>query len=176
MTFRWRSVQRRPAISCTITRVHHETWRLFARYDYLTAALNPAAACYLLCVDGQPASFCGVLYRPHPHAQNVYGISRSVTLPDWQGLGLAFALSDRVAGAYKAVGKRLRRSPAHPSLIRACDRSKVWSLIRKPGYVNNSNPHIATSKGFGGRPCAVFEYCGTALPLDEARVLMAAAA
>ena len=171
MTFRWRAVQRRPDISCTISRVSYEAWHLFARFHYLTADLNRAAACYLLCVDGAPAAFCAVLYRPHPHTNNVYGMSRTVVLPDWQGLGLAFALSDRIAAAYKAQGMRFRRNPAHPALTRACDRSKVWALVRKPGYVNNKNPKTATSSGFGGRPCAVFEYCGPAMPLDEARAL-----
>ena len=183
MQFRWRAVQRRPPIECTIARVPYAAWALFARYHYLTADLNQAAACYLLSVGGAPAAFIAVLYRVHPHTNNVYGISRTVTLPDWQGLGLSFVLSDTIASAYKAQGKRFRRNPAHPSLIRACDRSKVWALMKKPGLTNNKNRGgiigaAGSSKiegravGFGGRPCAIFEYCGPAMAADQSKLLV----
>ena len=54
MTFRWRSVQRRPGIECTIRRVPYEAWAQFGRFHYLTADLHRSAKCYVLAVDGDP--------------------------------------------------------------------------------------------------------------------------
>jgi ABC-type lipoprotein export system ATPase subunit len=182
MTFRWRAVQRRPDVVCAIHRAPYEAWQLFARFHYLTASLAKAARCYVLTIDGQPAAFAGVMYRPHPKVSGIYGMSRLVTLPDFQGLGLAFALADRIGAAYKALGRRYHAYPAHPSLIRSFDRSRVWALEKKPGYVMpnystaiTANNHSVVPGSFGGRPCAVFSYQGPAMPLADAQRLVGAA-
>lgn len=201
-TFTWRSVQPRPRLDVEVAPVHYSAWQLFAPYHYLTAELHRGARCFCLFVEGQPAAFAGVLHRPHPKARNVKGISRLVTLPDWQGLGLAFVLADTLGASYKAMGQRLHTYPAHPALIRAFDRSKVWALKQKPGYagggavLTTTNPTLAhdrVRKGPGGntrgivhgpnaqlvkswrhgsRPCAVFEYAGPADDAAEARRLV----
>jgi GNAT superfamily N-acetyltransferase len=165
MAFRWRSVQRRPDIACTIHRAPHQAWDAFARFHYLTADLHIGARCYILSVDGDPAAFAGVMKRPHPRVGDVYGMSRLVTLPDYQGLGLAFALADRVASAYRAQGRRYHAYPAHPMLIRSFDRSPAWHLERKPGMqvTNRSKTTGLVPGALGGRPCAVFSYCGPAM-------------
>lgn len=114
------------------------------------------------------------------------GCSRLVTLPDWQGVGLAFVLIDAVAAAYKAVGKRVNCYPAHPALIRSYDRSQKWSMIGKPGF--KMSQRGGTDKGrrillnadplgghwnAGSRPCATFRYVGPAMGEADARSLLA---
>src|SRR5262245_17951751 len=101
MTFQWRAVQRRPGIDVEIAKVDYSAWQLFAPFHYLTADLHRAATCYVLFVDGVPASFIAMLYRPHNTVKNLYGISRAVTLPDYQGLGLVMFLESKVCGAYR---------------------------------------------------------------------------
>jgi ABC-type ATPase involved in cell division/GNAT superfamily N-acetyltransferase len=174
MTFRWRSVQRRPGVPCTIERRPHDAWATFARFHYLTADLHQNARCYVLSVDGAPAALAAVMFRPHPKVPNIYGMSRLVTLPDFQGLGLAFALADRVGSAYKALGWRYHSYPAHPSLIRSFDRSPMWALERKPMMQStNRNASSTMSRGnLGGRPCAVFSYRGPAMDRDQAERLI----
>jgi hypothetical protein len=88
MTFQWRSL-RRPTLNVEISRVDYLAWKLFAPFHYLTAELNHSAACFVLFVEGQAASFGGVLHRPHRAAANIKGLSRLVTSPDFQGFGLA---------------------------------------------------------------------------------------
>lgn len=170
MSFQWRSVQRRPTINATICRVPYAFWRLFAPYHYLTAELNKAAACYCLFVNEQPAAFAGMLYRPHARVDNIYGLSRLVTLPDFQGLGLAFALTDTLASAFKGLGQRFHTYPAHPALIRSFDQSRKWKLEKPPGQWSSK----ATAKGFskGGRPCAVFQWAGDAMNSNDAFALL----
>ena len=173
MTFRWRAVQRRPDLACTIARVPYAAWQVFARFHYLTAELHTSSRCYVLFVDDRPAAFASAMYRPHPIAQDIWGLSRGVTLPDFQGLGLIFALIDRLGAAYKAKGLRLRSYPAHPVYIRSHDRSPNWRMTKRPGMQNNANLHNRDTIGdFGGRPCAVFEYQGRALDKADAAMLV----
>jgi GNAT superfamily N-acetyltransferase len=90
-------------------------------------------------------------------------VSRVVTLPDYQGLGLAFVLLEALGAEYASAGIRFRNYPAHPSFVRAHDRSKHWELVKQPGQFSSRNnrsdqPGLTT----GGRACATFEYCGPA--------------
>ena len=184
MHFARRSLQRRPTLDITISRVPYAAWKLFAPFHYLTAELHRAAQCFCLFVGERPASFGAMLHRPHPKVRDIMGLSRLVTLPDWQGLGLAMILSDKLAGAYKAIGKRMHTYPAHPALIRSYDHSPHWTMVKKPGVFSSPTSTQrgvrGQSRGLGAvnmgkavRPCAVFEYCG---PLDNgARVLLGAA-
>ena len=133
----------------------------------------------MLFANGRPASFSGLLHRPHPMVNDIIGFSRTVTLPDWQGLGLALALGDTVASAYKAIGKRVHKYPAHPSYMRALDRSPHWRLVKRPGFKelrrgrsNLRGVREGTATPLGGRPCAVFDYIGPAMDRIEAERLI----
>ena len=74
-----------------------------------------------------------MLHRPHPKAEDIKGVSRLVTLPDYQGLGLAMILVDWLGAAYRAAGLRLHTYPAHPALVRSFDRSPNWVMRKRPG-------------------------------------------
>jgi GNAT superfamily N-acetyltransferase len=163
MSFQWRLLQRRPTIEAEIARVDYSTWQLFAPFHYMSDEMHRAARCFVLFADGVPAVFGGVLFRPHAKVNDIYGLSRLVTLPDYQGMGLAMILSDHLGANYKAVRKRFHTYPAHPSLIRAYDKSKMWAMHKKPGFSNvNNNATSTIGTRFGGRPNAVFEYAGPA--------------
>lgn len=173
MTFRWRSVQRRPDIACAIAYVPHDAWQAFSRFHYLTATLHRGARCFALFIDGQPAAFTAALHRVHQQARDVIGLSRGVVLPDYQGLGLIFALIDRIGAVYKTRGFRIRSYPAHPGYVRSHDRSPRWDLITKPGMsTTNARSRNGMIGRVGGRPNAVFEYCGAAASEDEAALLL----
>jgi hypothetical protein len=173
MTFQWRAVQRRPNFHVEVARVDHAAWKLFAPFHYLTAELHASATCFVLFVDGSPASFIAVLQMPHPKRINLRGISRAVTLPDYQGLGLVMALESKVCGAYRAMGIDVRGYPAHPSHVRSLDRSPEWRLIKKPGASSGLNNSATSTTGrYGGRPCAVFEFCGKPIAHAEAAALL----
>ena len=171
MNFQWRSVQPRPRLEVEIVPTPHRTWDLFAPFHYLTAELHRGARCYCLLVDGEPAAFGGVLHRPHPKTKNVKGLSRLVTLPDWQGLGLAFVLVDALGSAYKACGYKFHTYPAHPALMRGFDRSSVWQMRTRPHGQSSGNyrstltgtTDTARSWAQGKRPNAVFRFVGPAM-------------
>lgn len=188
MSFHWRALQRRPELHVEIARVDYKAWEVFAPFHYLTNDLAKAAVCFVLFVDGMPAAFAGVLHFPHARTISIKRVSRLVTLPDYQGMGLAMVLVERLGQAYRACGYRLRTYPAHPSLVRSFDRSSSWELLKKPGTFNTvTGRKSMTTKGkstismghddrpaFGGRPCAVFEYAGAAATdVATARALIA---
>lgn len=170
MHFAQRSLQRRPALEAEIRRVPYDYWRLFAPYHYLTAELNKTARCFCLFIDGSPVTFAGVLHRPHPKAKNIKGLSRLVTLPDWQGLGLAMIMAKNLGAAFRAAGYRFRMYPAHPSLIRSFAHQRAdWSMEKRGGDFSRTRGCSSQVGGFGGRPCAVFEYRGE--KMDRAQAL-----
>lgn len=178
MTFTWRSLQRRPPIVAELRRCPRSLWTMFAPYHYLTAELHRAAACFALYVDERPVAFAGIMPLPVSRGaragEAIWRVSRVVTLPDWQGLGLAFVLMEQLGAAYKALGARLRNYPAHPSFVRAHARSSNWQMTRDAGNFG-ALPGVNGQRGLtGGRPCAVFEYVGAADPdLLAARRLIA---
>lgn len=178
MTLTRGSQRQRPQLQCTITRVPYETWRLFAPFHYLTADLHKAARCFALFVDGRIAAFSGMLHRPHPKVDDIMGCSRLVTLPDWQGLGLAPMLIDRLGAAYKAIGKRVHTYPAHPALIRSFAKSDKWAMTQKSALMAGTSSktskflHGAHGWAIGQRPCAVFEYRGEAMDKAQAERLI----
>lgn len=172
-----RLLQRRPSIDCVVGRVPYAAWRMFAPFHYLTGDLHKSARCFGLWANGRLAAFAGMLHRPHPKVDDIMGCSRLVTLPDWQGLGLAFALIDKVGAAYKAIGKRAHTYPAHPALTRAFDRSPLWRLEKAPGkYGSAIGASTSAKSSQRQRPCAVFEYVGPAMDRGAAERLIQAAA
>ena len=170
--FERRRLRQRPKIDVTISPVDYAAWHKFSAFHYLTKTLNSAARCFCLFVGGQPVSFAGYLFRPH-HGRGgpVMGCSRLVTLPDYQGIGLAFVLKEKVASWYTAVGRRVHHYPAHPMSIRSNDRSPIWRLIKKPGVYKPVDPRPKDKFGSnqGGRSCAIFAYAGPAGDPEEAR-------
>ena len=177
-TFEWRSVQSRPQISVEVARVEYAAWGIFAPFHYMSADLNRSAKCFGLFVAGALCGIAAVLPRPISRGRNrgsyVAGMSRLVTLPDYQGMGFAFVLCERVAAAYRAVGIKYRAYPAHPSLIASFGRSKSWKLIKRPGrFTPGTGKTSGCSGAFGGRPNATFEYVGDALDsVADAKALL----
>lgn len=171
MTFQWRSVQSRPSIEVEIRRCDYNTWRIFAPFHYMSSDLHVAARCFAVYINNRPVAFSGCMNFPHPKVKDIMRSSRLVCLPDWQGLGLAMLLGDTIGSAYKAIGKRFRHYPAHPSFIRAHDRSRNWTLCKEPGTFQSHTGKTSSTSGAvqQQRPCAVFEYIGPAM--DKATAL-----
>lgn len=168
--FEWRRLRCRPKIDLEIRRVHRSAWQLFKEHHYLSSEIATSAQCYCAFVDGEPAAFAAVISFPHKTSPGWRG-HRTVTLPDFQGVGIGNALSEFVAGIYKATGKPYRSTTAHPAMIAHRARSKNWKMTRPPG--RNPNPGKNGNKALGKshsnkRRVAGFLYLGPAL-YEEAR-------
>jgi energy-coupling factor transporter ATP-binding protein EcfA2 len=162
--------RRRPPIEVTLARVPHSLWKTFAPYHYMSAELHRSAQCYAGFVHDRPVVFGAILPRPIPSGRDkgkaLHGLSRLVTLPDYQGLGLAFALTDALGGMFANRGERMNCYPAHPALIASFARNDKWSRIKEAGtFIKQSKS--ATIKGLGSaRPNSVYSYVGPKLDIQ----------
>lgn len=171
-SFQWRELQRRPAIEIEIRRVHPSAWRIFKHHHYLSAELNATATCFLGFVENQPAAFTAVINFPHPRRPG-YREHRTVCLPDFQGVGIGNAMSEFVAGLYRATRKPYFSTTSHPAMIRHRAKSSNWSMKRTPSRTPQSGRTSSTANlnrtHATGRLSAGFEYVGPPLT-EEARL------
>lgn len=160
--FTWRLLQRRPSVTLHIARAHRSAWGLFQRHHYLNTSLSPSATCFVAIWQGRPVAFSAWI-----HAMTRHGGKRehrTVTLPDYQGVGLGMALSSWCASLWKALGHRATSTTTHPAFIAARLHSPQWRMVRPPSLASRSGRvrHATT------RLTAGFEYVGP--PLDRREV------
>ena len=170
--FEWRCLRRRPAIALAVFRCRASAWRLFAAHHYLSHRLAPSAACFLATWDGRPVAFSAWLpfVGPGPPTRREH---RTVTLPDFQGVGIGNALSAMIASMWKGLGYRATSTTTHPAMIRARQRSPLWRMHRAPSLARRRERHLLNLRHATTRLTAGFEYVGPALPSRQARALLA---
>lgn len=179
-TFARRSL-RRPSIELEICRVHHSAWNTFKHHHYLTATLHKAAKCFCAFYRGRPVAFDAWLPfvgRLKDGRKAMRG-SRTVCLPDFQGVGIGNALFTHIAAVWKTLGYRAFSCTAHPAEIRSRMRSDKWVMTRKPSRSPRDSSakkdkqwkSLAASRSFH-RLTASFEYVGPAVELETAKRLV----
>lgn len=174
---------RRPKLLLQIYRTRRTVWRLFARHHYLSGNLSPAARCYVGMlsqkkpsepIDGRqeartngvlspfhatPAVFLAML--PLQARRGRWRISRVVTLPDFQGLGLGTRMMESVAALYLAAGQRVNITASHPAVLGHCLRSPRWRLVqRMPTGARRGFLAGGRYRTSQGRAVASFEFVG----------------
>jgi ABC-type lipoprotein export system ATPase subunit len=154
--FNWRSLQRRPQIDCTISRVPISAWQVFAKYHYLSSTLNRSSQCWALWMGNQIACFYAVLHKPLNNGSVYYVGSRMVCLPDFQGLGLAHVLAQTVGRVYSSLGYTFFRTTSLPNYARQIQRLEDWQLQRLPRIVPKG---LNQASGFSHeRALSTFKY------------------
>lgn len=147
---------RRPRIELEVRRCALEAWRMFARHHYLNGRLSWGARCYVALWDGVPTALCAVL--PMFATRGRWRITRLVTLPDYQGLGIGTRLAEAVGDMYLAEGMRFGITAAHPALLAHCRRSPRWRLTRVVRCGSRSHDRkVSNYRGAAGRAVASFE-------------------
>ncbi|NQU26422.1 MAG: GNAT family N-acetyltransferase, partial [Candidatus Nealsonbacteria bacterium] len=156
-TFQRRCLQQ-PPVELEIFCCRHRAWELFRRHHYLSGSLNPASQCYLATWDGAPVAFCAVVALLGRKGRR--RISRIVTLPDYQGIGIGMSLAEWVAEKYRGRGHRINVTASHPALIAHCRRSPRWRAVgvKKTGCPAGAT--FANYHGSAGRAVVSFEYLG----------------
>lgn len=166
---------RRPEIKLEIRRVHHSAWQLFRKHHYLDTKLNTAAVCFVAFWEDRPVAFSAWLHFVHAKKTGFKREHRTVTLPDYQGVGIGNRLSGYIASAYKAMGFGAISTTSNPAMIKTRVRSVEWSLARKPSRTSSGTDRRSTglsAKRADNRLSAGFEYVGPALDATEAQRVM----
>jgi ABC-type nitrate/sulfonate/bicarbonate transport system ATPase subunit len=170
--FAWRCLQHRPPIPLAIRRCRAEVWRLFAAHHYLSHSLAASAVCFLAAWKDRPVAFSAWLpfVGKGPPTRREH---RTVTLPDFQGVGIGNALSACVASMWKALGYRAVSTTTHPAMMHARLRSPLWVMRRPPSLAAGRERRLRLAHATT-RLTAGFEYIGPALPSRLARALLGA--
>ena len=150
--------QSRPRIDLQIFRCRYETWDIFKPYHYLTEDLNKAASAYLTTWNGKPVAFNAVLPFPHGNIQNGYRMSRTVVLPDYQGLGFGSKITDYISSLYAAEGRTMYAKTSNPALWHHRDRSDNWLFtneIKKEDLGTDKIDKMKAANDMGGTRNAI---------------------
>ncbi len=97
---------------------------------------------------------------------------RTVTLPDYQGVGIGNALSDFIASLWKGLGYRAVSTTTHPAMIRSRLRSKNWHMHRPPSLAGGREKSRLGLRHASTRLTAGFAYIGPPLPPAMAWALL----
>ncbi len=115
---------RRPTIELQIVRCRKSAWTLFAKHHYLNGNLGIVCECYVALWLQKPIAFCAMI--PQMGRKNHWRVSRIVTLPDYQGMGIGSTFLQAIALMYKKNGKKVSITASHPSILSHCAKSPNW--------------------------------------------------
>tara|TARA_R110001632_G_scaffold55161_4_gene135106 strand:- start:1031 stop:2215 length:1185 start_codon:yes stop_codon:yes gene_type:complete len=124
-------LRQRPTIELQIFRCRYETWNLFKQHHYISEDLNPAAKCFLVTWNDRPVAFYAFLPMPSGTINNAWRGSRSVVLPDYQGLGIGFACSKYLHSLFKTIGKNIYVKSVSPALVQKRLKDKDYKFNGK---------------------------------------------
>jgi len=137
----------RPTIPLRLYRTEPDTWRIFKKHHYMSQDLNEAATCFVAEWDDRPVAFCAVLPFPNGALKNAVRESRTVVLPDYQGIGIGSTLTDTIGGIYAASGYTLYSKIVNPALGLHRERSPLWAAT---GH-NEKSRDLDSFVGHNGR-------------------------
>jgi ABC-type lipoprotein export system ATPase subunit len=126
---------RRPTIELQIVRCRYETWNLFKQHHYLSGDLNEASKSFLVLWNQRPVAFFAFLPLPSGTLKNAWRGTRSVVLPDFQGLGIGFKVSKYLHSLFKKEGYRMYVKSSNPAIINPRLKDKDY----KGGIASNKN-------------------------------------
>jgi GNAT superfamily N-acetyltransferase len=166
--FAWRRLRRRPRVTLDVVRCRTSAWPLFAPHHYLSTSLSRAAVCFLATWHDRPVAFSAwlPLVGAGPKSRREH---RTVTLPDYQGIGIGNALSDFVASLWTGLGYRAVSTTTHPAMIRARLHSPHWKMHRAPAFAAR---HEGKLRHATTRLTASFTYVGLPMPRPLAEALL----
>jgi GNAT superfamily N-acetyltransferase len=153
-----------------VARCSARVWPLFAPHHYLSGALASGAVCFLARWAGRPVAFSAWLpfVGKGRRARREH---RTVTLPDFQGVGIGNALSTLIASMWAGLGFLARSTTTHPALTHSRLHSPHWRMTRAPSLASGRERRLRLRHATT-RLTAGFVYVGPPLPRQEALNLL----
>jgi hypothetical protein len=100
----------------------------------LTEKLNISARVYVASMNNHPVACVAVLSQPNGYFTGGFRGSRTVVLPDYQGLGIGSAFSNYIAGCYVMSGYRYFVKTVNPALGEyRNNHPELWKPTSKNG-------------------------------------------
>ena len=152
----------KPQIKLQVSRVEYDTWNFFKKHHYLTEDLNKAFNLLLFEWNGKPVGIVVYKSQPTGAVPNGYGLSRTVVLPDYQGMGIGSKISEFTCAILVNKGKRVFTKTINPALGEYREKSNVFKptsknrKIRKDANTDNAGKRLS-------RPSYCHEYIGNGI-------------
>jgi len=148
-----RRLERRPDIEISIRASSVEDWVHFKNHHYLDGNISKSCHCYTAYVGDKPVAFLAMMHRCGRDIKSYWGESRLVVIPEFQGLGIGYALSEAMGEEYTSRGLRYFSKTAHPALGEKRDVSDRWrptstNRQKRRSYLKKDGTP-RTQKGFG---------------------------
>jgi GNAT superfamily N-acetyltransferase len=126
----------------------------------LSGSLSATARCFAAWWKDAPVAFCATI--PLIGRKKHWRITRVVTLPDYQGIGIGMRVAEAVCDLHRDQGHRINVTASHPALVAHCRRSTRWRTVRvsKTGSGKTAAGFIHNYRGSIGRAVVSFEYLG----------------
>lgn len=153
---------RRPQIELQVYRTTYDTWERFKKYHYMTSDLNEAASCFVFTWNEKLVAFVAVLPFPNGSLKNAFRESRTVVLPDFQGMGIGSKITDFMGGIYKNEGKLYFTKTVNPALGKYREKSPKWAASSTNGKECSEREVSKEHNIMGGltRPSYCYKYVG----------------
>jgi ABC-type lipoprotein export system ATPase subunit len=158
-------------IEITIRRVTRQAWYRsgVGNYHYLDNNVIRSVHLYAMLWGETLVGMCAVKKFPHAQVSNGWSSSRTVVLPDFQGLRIGVAANDRIAQYYcEELGCRFFGRSTHPAMNAHRRRSSDWMLFTQAGTVGKPSAKGKITGQSIGRCCESFEYVGHVRPKEVA--------
>ena len=151
----------RPAVELEIyeTKYKREFWEVFRKYHYLNHDINIAARVFVGYANGKLAGFVAVLPQPHPIRKHLWRTHRTVTLPDFQGVGIASAMRHCIAESFLKDGITISSVTSNRAMVASMRKSPLWKCT-SIGRKQTRSGAISLPHQSGNRITATFEYIG----------------
>jgi hypothetical protein len=119
--------QFRPQIKLQVSRVEAKTWDFFKKHHYLTEEVNKSCKFLLFEWNEKPIGIVAIINQPGPNERKyAMALSRTVILPDFQGMGLGVKLSEFCAAIIRNEGGLCFTKTINPALGIYRNKSKLW--------------------------------------------------
>ena len=160
----------RPQIELKIFRAQYEAWDLFKEHHYLTKDLNKAARIFIATWDDRPVAISCTLPFPNGGIQNGWRASRTVVLPDYQGLGIGVKLSDFIGSMVLANNGRYFSRHAHFAFAKHRFNNPNWkeTAVSRKVHTHPGNEEWGWKQNL--RECYSFEFVGEPAPPEVAEL------
>ena len=154
--------QGKPQIKLQVSRVESDTWDFFKKHHYLTEKCNKGFGYLLFEWNNKPIGIVVYKNQPSGTMKNAFGLSRTVVLPDYQGMEIGSKISEFVAQIIKGDAvSRVFTKTINPALGEYREKSILFrptAQNRKKGRGNKTNAEKYNNQL--SRPSYCHEYIG----------------
>lgn len=127
------SLRQRPIIRVDIYGSSWKKWEMFKKHHYLSSDLNKACRCFVGVFDGVEVAFNASISLPgripplyDGDERNKFRESRTVVLPDYQGIGLGTRFSNAIGEIFLDNGYRYFSKTAHIRMGEYRQSTDLW--------------------------------------------------